>query len=83
MTSANMNKLDLGMSKEQVTTILGNGYTIAEMRMEDDKKIVVLSYRDFYKTDEFYMFVFKNDKLDEWYRELLPKDRTQVTTVAP
>jgi len=77
MTSSNMNKLELGMSKEQVTQILGSAYTIAEKRMEDDKRIEVLSYRDYYNNDEFYMFIFKNDKLERWYRELLPKEKTK------
>ena len=74
MTSTNMNKLELGMSKEQVTKILGSDYTIAEKRMENDTKIEVLSYRDYYKNDEIYMFLFKNDKLDKWYREFIPKE---------
>jgi hypothetical protein len=78
MTTDKLKKLELGMSKEQVTQILGNGYTIAEKRMEDDKKIEVLSYINFYNTDENYMFVFKNDKLEKWYRELLPREATKV-----
>ena len=78
MTSTNMNKLELGMSKEQVTHILGSDYTIAEKRIEDNTKIEVLSYRNFYKDDEFYMFVFKNKKLEKWYRELLPKERVKT-----
>lgn len=80
MTSSNMNKLELGMSKEQVTNILGSAYTIAEKRIENDKKIEVISYRDFYKSDEIYMFVFINSKLEKWYRELVP---TQGITAAP
>lgn len=70
MTSQEMNKLELGMSKENVTSILGAGYTIAEKRIEDNNKIEVLSYRDVYRSDEFYMFVFKNDKLEKWYQVL-------------
>lgn len=77
MSSDKMNKLDLGMSKEQVTTILGNDYTIAEKRMELGKKVEVLSYRDYYKNDEFYLFVFKDNKLEKWYRELLPKEKVK------
>lgn len=73
MTSSKMDKLELGMSKEQVTKILGNVYTIAEKRIEDGDQIEVLSYRDFYKEDEFYLFQFSNDKLKKWYRELLPQ----------
>jgi hypothetical protein len=72
MTSYNMNKLELGMSKKQVTNILGTGYTIAEKRIENNVDVEILSYRDFYKNDEFYMFLFANDKLEKWYRELLP-----------
>lgn len=70
-----MNMLELGMSKVQLAKILGSGYTIAEKRIENDKQIEVLSYRNAYFTDEFYMFVFKNEKLEKWYRELSPKDR--------
>lgn len=74
MTSSVMNKLELGMSKEQVTTILGPDYTIAEKRIEDGNKIEVLSYRDVTYSGEFYMFVFKNDRLEKWYRILQPKE---------
>ena len=78
MTSAKMNKLELGMSKEQVTQILGNDYTIAEKRVQDNNEIEVLSYRDFYNKDEFYLFLFKDQKLEKWYRELLPSDKIEV-----
>ena len=78
MTSAKMNKLELGMSKEQVTQILGNDYTIAEKRVQDSNEIEVLSYRDFYNKDEFYLFLFKDQKLEKWYRELLPHDKIDV-----
>lgn len=79
MTSSVMNKLELGMSKEQVTTILGTDYTIAEKRIEDGNKIEVLSYRDVTYSGEFYMFVFKNDSLEKWYRILQPKESTTAT----
>lgn len=78
MTSTDMNKLELGMSKQQVTTILGSAYTIAEKRIEDKNEIEVLSYRDIYKDDEFYMFVFNNNKLEKWYRILQPKTTTKT-----
>ena len=73
LTKSNMNKIQLGMSKKQVTSILGNGYTIAEKRVEKEAQIEVLSYQDFWKENEFYMFVFADNKLEKWYRELLPK----------
>jgi len=73
MTSQNMNKLELGMSKEQVTDILGSNYTIAEKKMENGVLVEVLSYRDSYNNDEFYMFLFKNNTLEKWNRELALK----------
>ena len=73
MTSEKMNKLELGMSKQQVTEILGSNYTIAEKKIENGVQVEVLSYRDFYKDDEFYMFIFKNKTLEKWHRELALK----------
>lgn len=73
MTSEKMNKLELGMSKQQVTEILGSNYTIAEKKIENGVQVEVLSYRDFYKDDEFYMFTFKNNTLEKWHRELALK----------
>ncbi|WP_158860577.1 hypothetical protein [Lunatibacter salilacus] len=68
-----MNQLELGMSKEQVTGILGKEYTIAEKRMEGGNQIEILSYRNSPETDEFYQFVFVNNELERWYRELMPR----------
>ena len=73
MTSEKMNKLELGISKQQVTEILGRNYTIAEKKIENGVQVEVLSYRDFYKDDEFYMFIFKNNTLERWHRELALK----------
>jgi len=73
MNSSRMEQLELGMSKKQVTDILGNEYTISEKRMEDGNEVEVLSYRDFYKDDEFYLFRFKNNRLEEWHREVHPR----------
>ncbi|MDL2247112.1 hypothetical protein LJC05_00070 [Bacteroides sp. OttesenSCG-928-J23] len=73
MTSSKMNKLELGMSKKQVTLILGQNYTVAEKRLENNLEVEVLSYRNFPNDDEFYLFLFKDGKLEKWHRELLPK----------
>ncbi len=73
LRSTNMNQLELGMSKEQVTGILGKEYTIAEKRMEGGNQIEILSYRNSPETDEFYQFVFVNNELERWYRELMPR----------
>ncbi|MBD3628596.1 hypothetical protein [Cyclobacterium sp.] len=72
LRSNNMNQLELGMSRDQVTGILGNNYTIAEKRLEGGVPLEVLSYRNFPNDDEFYLFVFRGNELEKWYRELVP-----------
>jgi DNA-binding winged helix-turn-helix (wHTH) protein len=66
-----MEKLELGMTKKEVVNILGRGYKIAEKRIDSGKEIEVLSYQD--SPQEYYFFLFENNSLQEWYRELIPK----------
>ncbi|WP_312792969.1 hypothetical protein [Sphingobacterium sp.] len=73
LRSSNMDKLELGMSREQLSDVLGSSYTIAEKYTEDEDKIEVISYRNFPYEEEFYLFKFRNGKLEKWYRELQPK----------
>lgn len=73
MTSSYMNQIELGMSKGQVTQILGAEYTVAEKRIENGVEVEVLSYRNFHQNDEFYLFLFIDNKLEKWHREFLPK----------
>src|SRR5690606_10913963 len=51
-----MDRLELDMKKEKIKDILGPGFTVAEKREDNGTTIEVLSYRDFYRDDEFYMF---------------------------
>lgn len=76
LTSSAMNKLELGMSKIQVEQILGKEYTIAEKRIENGIQIELLSYRSFYNINEYYMFLFKDDRLEEWYRDIYTEHAT-------
>ncbi|MGI6049102.1 MAG: hypothetical protein ACOYEG_14030 [Petrimonas sp.] len=71
ITRAKMEKLELGMTKKEVVNILGRGYKIAEKRIDSGKEIEVLSYQD--SPQEYYFFLFENNSLQEWYRELIPK----------
>lgn len=73
MSGTRMNDLELGMTKEEVTKILGDKYTIAEKRIERGFLVEILSYRDFYKDDEFYLFEFKDNRLEKWHREIVPQ----------
>ncbi|MFN3997071.1 hypothetical protein [Algoriphagus sp.] len=72
MNGNKMDKLELGMSKQQLTAVLGRGYTIAEKRIEEGNLIEVLSYRNYPQEREIYLFVFANNSLQEWYREIVP-----------
>ena len=70
LSSTTMNKLELGMSKNQVEKILGIEYTIAEKRIENGHQVEVLSYRNFFNGNEYYMFLFRDNRLEEWYRDV-------------
>lgn len=76
MTGTKMNRLELGMSKRQVTAILGREYIISEKRMEEGVVTEVLTYRNYPYDNELYMFVFHDDALVEWYMEIMPRYET-------
>lgn len=73
----NMNKLELGISKEELIGHLGRNFTIAEKRIEDGQQIEVISYRNYPYESELYKFVFINGRLEEWYQELVPTYRVE------
>jgi hypothetical protein len=74
-----VNRLEIGMSKGQVDSVLRIRYFITEKRIEEGNKIEVYSYKYSYFYDEFYFhFQFKNGKLEKWNAELLPKRETVI-----
>ena len=73
MRSYDMERVELGMTKSELTGILGTAYTIAEKRIEAQDTIEVLSYRNFPHEEELYLFTFKNSQLMEWNREIQPE----------
>lgn len=77
VNSKNMNQLELGMSRQQLIEIMGKYYSISEKKMENANEIEVISYRNYPYEDEFYQFVFVNDHLEEWYREIVPSYQVQ------
>ena len=70
MRSYNMERVELGMTKSELTGILGTAYTIAEKRIEAQDTIEVLSYRNYPQQEELYLFTFRNSHLQEWKREI-------------
>lgn len=69
MSAEKMEKLKLGMSRQEVTSILGSSYSVAENYKEGDHEIKVLAYQ--FK-EQIYFFIFKDDKLQEWHRKIDP-----------
>lgn len=72
MRKSKMEQLELGMSKSQVVTILGASYSISQKEVSYKDTIEVISYRNIPFDDEFYLFRFKNNKLEKWHREFQP-----------
>lgn len=69
--SSKMEKIELGMSKSELTQLLGNSYTIAKKEMKNKDTIEVISYRNFPYDDEFYLFEFNNGSLKKWDRQYI------------
>lgn len=72
MRQSKIEQVELGMSKLQVVNILGSSYSIAEKEADAKDTIEVISYRNVPFDDEFYLFRFKNNKLEKWHREFQP-----------
>ena len=71
-TNANVKKLALGMSKDQVIQILGDDHMVASSSKDErGNRIEVLAYKsDVY---EEYKLKFVNAQLTEWNREYTNK----------
>ena len=71
--SGDLQKVSLEMTKEQVTKILGKKYLISKKEIQEQDTIEVISYRNFPYEEELMLFYFKNNKLEKWDREFIPK----------
>lgn len=68
-TDSNMKKLKIGMTKEEVVSIVGNHYEI----IGANKHTEMIGYQ--YATNEIYILKFENNKLVEWHKEWLRQER--------
>lgn len=73
MNVKSMDKVELGMSKLEVTKILGEKYRISGKMIENGIEVTQVSYRPLFDPDEVYYFTFEDDKLVKWEREIIPK----------
>lgn len=63
-----LKNVELGMTKQQVISIMGNNYTPIAAIDSPDGKLERISYSNsVYEVD--YIFVFRNGKLFEWHKE--------------
>lgn len=70
--NANIKKIALGMSKEQVIQVMGNDYLVSSSSKDDDgNNIEILVYKS--DSHEEYRLNFVNNRLTEWNREFTNK----------
>ncbi len=68
--SNNVKKVELGMTKEEVVSIMGESYTPVGVELENEIKKEVIGYRSINDSNDYlYMFYFSNNKLTSWKRE--------------
>lgn len=71
-THANIKKVAIGMSKEQVVKILGNDYLVSSSSKDErGNNVEVLAYKS--DIHEEYRLKFINTQLAEWNREFTNK----------
>lgn len=72
-----MQKIELGMTREKVISILGNNFESAGARITADGPVESISYlaknmtiTDY--TEGYYILSFKDNILVEWFKERIP-----------
>ena len=67
-----MHKIELGMTKQKVISILGKDFESAGARITPDGPIESISYKTVTMTIADYILSFKNVILVEWFKEKTP-----------
>lgn len=62
-----LKQIQLGMTKEQVVTIMGEDYTTSGVRESWGKTYETIEYRGRYKFT--WIFNFEDNRLVKWYKE--------------
>ncbi len=62
-----LKQIELGMTKQEVVSLMGDKYTTSGTRYIEGKEYEVLEYKDMYKNHFF--FEFADNKLYKWYKE--------------
>ena len=62
-----LKQIELGMTQEQVTTLMGKEYTVVNQQFVNNQDEVTLKYVDYFKNQWYFMFV--DNYLVKWYKE--------------
>lgn len=66
-----LKQIELGMTKEQVVSLMGNDYQSTGKVYENNKEYETIEYKDMYKNHWF--FEFADNSLYKWYKEVETK----------
>lgn len=62
-----LKQIELGMTQEQVISLMGKEYTVVDQQYVNNQDEVTLKYVDYFKNQWYFMFV--NNSLVKWYKE--------------
>lgn len=62
-----LKQIELGMTRNQVVTLMGDDYKTTGVKVMQGKSYEVLEYKDRFKNHFF--FEFADDSLYKWYKE--------------
>lgn len=67
-----LKQIELGMTRQEVVSLMGDNYSTTGPRLVDDKELETLEYKDMYKNHFFFEFV--DNHLYRWYKETEGKE---------
>lgn len=62
-----LKQIELGMTKEQVVSLMGQNYQTSGKTYENNKEYETIEYKDMYKFH--WIFEFVDNSLYKWYKE--------------
>ena len=65
--NSQLKQVELGMTRQQLVTLMGDKYETTGTRYIEGKEYEVLEYKDMYKNHFF--FEFSDNSLYKWYKE--------------
>ncbi|WP_165025346.1 MULTISPECIES: hypothetical protein [unclassified Dysgonomonas] len=66
-----LKQIELGMTKEQVVSLMGDDYTTVEKITVENKDYETIEYKDMFKNHWFFSFI--DNSLNKWYKEVEPE----------